>query len=256
MDRPLIVGIINSTPDSFYDGGVHADPIAYGRQLVEDGADWLDIGGESTRPGATFVNVEEECRRVLPVIEALCGLVPISIDTSKPEVARRAAQAGATILNDVTGLSDPEMISVSSEFDTTVVMHSRGTPQDMMGLTDYCNLIEEITQVLVSRAQACGSRRVFIDPGIGFAKTADQSIAVLRNISVFVSTGFPVLIGASRKSFIGHVAQIEDPKMRLPGSLAGVASAYHGGASAVRVHDVAATKQFLTILSAIERVQQ
>ncbi len=126
---PLVVGIVNVTPDSFYDGGRHASGIAHGERLIAEGADWLDVGGESTRPGAAAVDAEEECRRVLPVIAALAGSIPISIDTTKPAVARAAAAAGARILNDVSGLTDPEMIAVSAEFSTTVIMHSRGIPQ-------------------------------------------------------------------------------------------------------------------------------
>ena len=150
--RPLVVGIVNVTPDSFYDGGRHEDPIQHALRLIDEGADWLDIGGESTRPGAQAVSAEEECARVLPIITALKGSIPLSIDTHKPAVARRALAAGATILNDVTGLADPEMVAISSDAQTTIVMHSRGTPETMGQLVDYDNVVRDVTRWLIERA--------------------------------------------------------------------------------------------------------
>ena len=175
--KPIIMGIINATPDSFYDGGQYKDLIQRGLQLINDGADWLDIGGESTRPNAQPVSIDEEINRVIPLIEALHDKIPISIDTTKPEVARVAAQSGANILNDVRGLQDAEMISASALFQTTIVMHSRGTPKTMMSFTQYESLITEITNSLCKSASMALSENVWIDPGIGFAKTAKQSIS-------------------------------------------------------------------------------
>ena len=249
--RPIVMGILNATPDSFYDGGRWQDLVDRGRQLVDEGADWLDIGGESTRPGAPPVDLEEEWARVGPVIEGLTGTVPLSIDTTKAEVARRALEAGASILNDVRGLECDELAELSGEFWATVVMHSRGTPQTMGGLTAYTDVVADVRDWLLARAARARSAHVLLDPGIGFAKSADQSLALLRGTQALVDTGFPVLIGASRKSFIGRTLGLEDPDARLPGSLAAAAAAYHGGAAAFRVHDVAAHRQLLDLLAAV-----
>jgi len=245
------VGIVNVTPDSFYDGGRHEDPIQHALRLIDEGADWLDIGGESTRPGAQAVSAEEECARVLPIITALKGSIPLSIDTHKPAVARRALAAGATILNDVTGLADPEMVAISSDAQTTIVMHSRGTPETMGQLVDYDNVVRDVTRWLIERAGLARSETVWIDPGIGFAKTAAQSLSLLRNTAALVATGFPVLIGASRKSFIGQTLNLPNAEDRLHGSLAAAAAGWHGGAQAFRVHDVAATREALDLLHAV-----
>ena len=247
MGRPLTV-----TPDSFYDGGRHTDPVAAGLRLLEEGADWIDVGGESTRPGAPPVSAEEEAARVLPVIRGLRGAGTISIDTSKPAVAAAALAAGASVLNDVTGLSDPELAAISADFDATVVMHTRGTPATMGRLTDYADVVAEVRDALVAAALRARSPQVYLDPGIGFAKTAAQSLLVLRHVDVLAATGYPVLVGASRKSFIGATLGLPDPADRLPGSLAAVAAAYHGGAGAFRVHDVLATRQLLDLLHAIQ----
>lgn len=255
MRRPIILGIVNVTPDSFYDGGQHPDPISHARQLIADGADWLDVGGESTRPGAAFVSVQEECDRVLPVIEALRGQVPISIDTTKPSVARQARRAGATILNDVRGLRDPEMMAVSGSFDHTIIMHSRGTPKTMQGLTDYGDLIAEVRDELLARATASSCPQVWLDPGIGFAKTAAQSLSLLKHLGVLVAAGYPVLVGASRKSFIGRALDLPAAEDRLFGSLGAAAAAVSRGAAALRVHDVRATCDLVNLLNAVEDAQ-
>ncbi|MEL6342675.1 MAG: dihydropteroate synthase [Myxococcota bacterium] len=251
--RPIVMGIVNVTPDSFYDGGRHGDSIAHARQLVSEGADWIDVGGESTRPGAEPVPVQEELARVLPVIEALSAEVPVSVDTTKPAVAQAAAAAGATILNDVRGLRDPEMVAVSALFDKTVIMHSRGTPKTMRGLTEYSDLIAEVRDVLVERAEQCKSREVWLDPGIGFAKGASQSLSLLKHLPTLVATGYPVLVGASRKSFIGRTLDRPDADDRLAGSLAAAAAAAIRGAAALRVHDVRATRDVVALLYAIEQ---
>lgn len=251
--RPIILGIVNVTPDSFYDGGRYRDLVAHARRLVSEGADWIDVGGESTRPGAAPVSEAEELQRVLPVLAGLAEVgVPLSIDTTKPGVARAAAAAGATILNDVRGLQDPEMVEVSALFEKTIIMHSRGTPQTMRGLNDYTDLIAEVRDVLLDRAAQCQSPEVWLDPGIGFAKTAAQSLSLLRHLSAFVETGLPVLVGASRKSFIGRTLTLPDTDDRLAGSLAAAAAAVQRGAAAVRVHDVRPTRDVLDLLYAIE----
>jgi dihydropteroate synthase len=246
------MGIVNVTPDSFSDGGHHGDGVFHAEALIEAGADWIDVGGESTRPGAHPVDAETEWSRVQPVIDALAGTVPISIDTSKAEVAARALRAGAQIINDVTGLSDPLMPSVSADAEATIIMHMRGTPESMRGLTEYANVTDEVCEWLCQRATLVQSNTVWIDPGIGFAKTPQQSLELLKNTAQFVATGHPVLIGASRKSFIGHTLDIADPGDRLGGSLAAVAASWAQGAQAFRVHDVTETRRLLDLLYAIE----
>ena len=249
---PIVMGIINVTPDSFYDGGHHGDGVAAAEAMLDAGADWIDVGGESTRPGAAPIDADTEWARVRPVIEALGHTAIISIDTQKPSVAARALRAGAQIINDVSGLSDPRMCEVSADAEATVIMHMRGTPQTMAGLTHYDQLISEVTAWLVERAATARSKTVWIDPGIGFAKTTEQSLALIRHTPALVATGLPVLIGASRKRFIGNTLGIEDVQDRLSGSLAVVASAWAKGAQAFRVHDVVQTRQVLDVLSAIE----
>ena len=253
MQRPILLGIVNATPDSFYDGGRY-NPVSHAERLVAEGADWIDVGGESTRPGAPAVSAAEECDRVLPVIEALRGRVPISVDTSKPAVARQAAAAGATILNDVRGLREPGMREVSALFAHTIIMHSRGTPQTMRGLTDYPDgdVARAVRDELVAAADACPCPTVWIDPGIGFAKTASQSLALLKHLPLLVETGYPVLVGASRKSFIGKTLGLSDPDARLFGSLGAAAAAVSRGAVALRVHDVRATREVVDLMAAVE----
>jgi dihydropteroate synthase len=245
---------VNATPDSFYDGGRY-DPLGQAERLIDEGADWLDVGGESTRPGAPSVDAEEEWKRVAPVFEGLhgrAGAVQLSIDTTKPVVARRALARGASILNDVRGLEDPEMVALSADFETTVVMHSRGDPRTMGQLTHYGDVVSEVRDWLVERAARARSRTVYIDPGLGFAKSAEQSLTLLSHTAVLAATGRGVLIGASRKSFIGKATARESADDRLFGSLAVVAATYYRGASAFRVHDVRATRDLLSMLITIE----
>ncbi len=251
-NRPIVMGIVNVTPDSFFDGGRHGDGILHAEALIDAGADWIDVGGESTRPGADPVDAETEWRRVQPVIEAFSNTVPVSIDTSKAQVAARALRAGARIVNDVTGLSDPNMAAVTADAEHAIIMHMRGTPSTMSTLTDYENVTEQVLQWLCERAEHARAKTVWIDPGIGFAKTAKQSLALLKNTDQFVATGHPVLIGASRKSFIGHTLDIPNTEDRLSGSLAAIASAWTKGAEAFRVHDVKESRQLLDLLYAIE----
>ena len=253
--RPIVVGILNCTPDSFFDGGLRLTlerQLADAHDMIRAGADWIDVGGESTRPGAAPVDAEEECRRVLPVIRALAGHTTVCIDTAKAAVAARAIAAGATVINDVTGLRDPEMAAVTADAEATVVMHMRGTPSTMAGLNRYDALLHEVRDALLASADRVRSAQVWLDPGIGFAKSAPQSLSLLKHTEALVNTGLPVYIGASRKSFIGHTLGLPSAQDRLPGSLAAVAATWQRGTRAFRVHDVAEARQLLDLLCAIE----
>jgi dihydropteroate synthase len=254
MPRPLIVGILNCTPDSFSDGGAYPDlaaQIARGEAMIAEGADWLDIGGESTRPGAREVSTEEEIARIVPVIAALRDHCPLSVDTRHPAVARAALRAGARILNDISGLIDPEMSTISADFEQTIVMHMRGVPATMQAFCDYPDLTGEVLATLLDRATRANSPQVWIDPGIGFAKTREQNLQLLASLPTFVASGLPVLLGTSRKSFIGQTLGRPQPADRLAGSLATVAAGFYAGVAAFRVHDVAPTRDVLTMLQAI-----
>ncbi len=249
--RTLIMGVLNVTPDSFAGDGTAGDPasaIEVGRRLVAEGADILDIGGESTRPGARPVSAEEEKRRVVPVIEGLMTevMAPISIDTSKPEVARAALAAGAQIVNDVNGLrTNPELAHLAAESRAPiVVMHTRGTPETMMSLAEYGDVVAEVAESLAQSVEiACSAGilrdQVIVDPGIGFAKTVDHNLEIMGRLGEFKALGQPILVGTSRKSFIGRVLDLEVAD-RLEGTAASVALAICHGADIVRVHDVRA----------------
>ena len=253
--KPQIIGILNVTPDSFFDGGAYLSlqkAIEHGHQLLKEGADVLDIGGESTRPGAQSVSIEEECARVIGVIQALHSHATISIDTSKPKVARAALEAGATILNDVQGLQNPEMMEISQDFDEVVIMHSRGTPQNMTSLTQYEDVVDNLIHFFATQITRCPCKKIWVDPGIGFAKNAEQSCTILRSLPRFHSLGHPLYIGASRKSFIKHALALAPEEDRLAGSLAAIAVGYQHGVAAFRVHDVAQTKQFLDMLMVLD----
>ncbi|NOY45912.1 MAG: dihydropteroate synthase [Deltaproteobacteria bacterium] len=264
--RPLVMGILNVTPDSFSDGGDYFDrEAALDRALQMKGADLLDVGGESTRPGAPPVSQEEEERRVVPVIEHLAHRVgvPISVDTYKAAVARRAVEAGAALVNDVSGLRmDPAMAGTVAELGAgLVVMHMRGDPRTMQSDTRYADLVGEIFRALeesVDRAVEAGvpRERVWVDPGIGFGKSAEQNLVLLRRLEEFRSLGCPVLVGASRKSFIGRTLGIEDPKDRLEGSLAAAVVAVWNGARILRVHDVRATRRAVDLAWAASRATE
>lgn len=253
--RPLVVGILNVTPDSFSDGGRFAAldaAVAAAHEMVADGADVVDIGGESTRPGADPVSDEAEWARIGPVLEALRGLpVPLSVDTQKAAVAARAARAGARWLNDVGGLRDPEMAAVSAEFAELVVMHMRGTPRTMAGLTDYTDLHAEVGEALALGLARSRAGRTWVDPGIGFAKTPEQSLEILGALHRYTGLGAPLYVGASRKRFITAVLPGRAPGDRLGGSLAAVAAGVAAGAGAFRVHDVRPTADFLAVFGAI-----
>ena len=259
---PFLMGIVNATPDSFSDGGLHLDPdaaVARALRLAEEGADLVDLGGESTRPGAPAVPAEEEIRRVVPVIERLRARgfpLPISVDTWKGAVARAALAAGADLVNDVTGLADPELGRAVAEARAPVVlMHMRGTPADMQSRAVYADVGAEVAAELraaLARADAAGidRDRVILDPGIGFAKTAEQSVELLARVGELRALGRPLLVGPSRKSFIGKLtgAAVED---RLPGTLAAVVACVLAGVEFLRVHDVAPCRQAARIAAEI-----
>ncbi len=256
------MGILNVTPDSFSDGGRYfsaQNAIDHGVRMAEEGADIIDIGGESTRPGSDCVDADEEKRRVLPVIEELAKRVeiPISIDTVKSTVAREAIHRGARFINDVSMLRyDTAMAGVAAESEVSIVlMHSRKTPKDMQNDTEYVDVVREvISELKVATTLAIEAgvprSRIWLDPGIGFAKTASQSIELIARLPELVQTGFPVLVGPSRKSFIGKIdgSEVDD---RLGGSAAAVTAAILGGAAAVRVHDVALMRGVVAIAHAV-----
>ncbi len=258
LDRPHVMGILNVTPDSFSDGGEHVDvdtAIRAGLAMAAAGADIVDIGGESTRPGASLVPPDVECARVVPVIRALADQgVRISIDTRNASTMEAALDAGALIVNDVSGLThDKRALAVVAERSCPVVlMHMRGTPKTMVSLARYGDVVVEGRRELIDRAAAAiaagiASDRIAIDPGIGFAKTAEQSVDLLRCLNAFAALGYPLLIGVSRKSFIGRVAGELDASRRLGGSLAAALHAIAHGAAIVRVHDVPETVQAIRL---------
>lgn len=263
--RTRVMGILNVTPDSFSDGGRHDTVeagLAQAMRLIGDGADILDIGGESTRPGAEPVSVDEEIARTIPVIEAVHARWhgPISIDTMKPEVARAAMAAGATIWNDVTALTfSPDSPSVAADLECEVIlMHMLGEPRSMQVEPRYDDVVAEVTAWLIERARVAEAAgvartRITLDPGIGFGKTIEHNLALIAGLGRLVDTGYPVLMGASRKRMIRNV----DPSAveagdRLGGSLAIALDAVRRGASIVRVHDVRETVQALAVQAAIE----
>ncbi len=259
---PFVMGVLNVTPDSFSDGGQHADAeaaVSHAQRLAAEGADLVDIGGESTRPGAPAVPEDEEIARVVPVIERLRALrftLPISVDTRKATVAREAIRAGAAMVNDVQALADPKVAEVVAEAGVPVVlMHTRGTPEDMQSRALYRDVVAEVMQELLealARARAAGipPDRTILDPGLGFAKTADHNLTLLKRLGELRRLGRPMLVGSSRKSFIGKVtgASVGD---RLPGTLAAVTACVLAGAEFVRVHDVAPARQAALVACAI-----
>ncbi len=257
-NTPAVMGILNASPDSFANGGVAATVDA-GLAMIAQGADILDIGGESTRPGAAIIEAQTEQRRVLPLIEALAGRgADISIDSRNASTMRAALNAGASIVNDVSGLShDPDAAGVVARAGCRVVlMHMRGTPQTMTSLAQYENLVDEVLAELAQRVEAAERGgiprdRIIADPGIGFAKTAAQNVELLQQLDAFTALGLPILVGLSRKSFIGTLSGEPDPQRRAPGSIAAALFAVDRGASILRVHDVGATVQALRVWTAL-----
>lgn len=261
LERPRVMGIVNVTPDSFSDGGDFEDPVAavgHGERLIEQGAAVVDVGGESTRPGAKPVPPAEELSRVRPVVMRLAaGETPVSIDTRHAEVARACVDAGASIINDISGFQDPEMIRVAAASTAgLVVMHMLDEPGTMQVEPEYEDVLTEVGGFLLAQAallEASGvaRERIVIDPGIGFGKTLEHNLKLIAGLPELASHGYPVLIGVSRKRFIAALGDGSAPKQRLGGSIAAALEAVHLGASIVRVHDVAETVQALAVRSAI-----
>jgi len=269
--RTYLMAILNVTPDSFSDGGQFNSlptAIAHAHQLVAAGADILDIGGQSTRPGATTIAEAEELARVIPVITALRTgwgeygplSIPISIDTTRASVAQAAIAAGADLVNDISAATfDPAMLTTVANLQVPIVlMHLRGTPQTMQQLTDYGDLIAEVatflmTQVAAAQAVGIPANHLILDPGIGFAKTVAQNLLLLRQLPQLRSLGYPLLVGPSRKSFIGHLLNQPDPQDRIWGTAAACCAAIAGGADIVRVHDCAPMQAVCRVADAIWR---
>ncbi|MCK9376219.1 MAG: dihydropteroate synthase [Syntrophobacterales bacterium] len=264
--RPLIMGVLNITPDSFTDGGLffdYAAALAQARSLVAAGADLLDIGGESTRPFADPVPLSEELRRVVPVIEALAPeiTIPISIDTYKAEVARAALDAGAAVINDISALRfDPGMAALAAAYQAPVIlMHMQGTPRDMQRQPHYDDLMGEIKAFFRERldfalSQGIPQDLLVLDPGIGFGKTGEHNLEILNRLDEFLDLGYPLLIGPSRKAFIGRITGQPAGEERDIGTLAALAVSVLRGARLIRTHNVAYARQFLAVLDAIRSV--
>jgi dihydropteroate synthase len=266
--RTYLMGILNVTPDSFSDGGQFNTldaAIAQAKHLVHAGADLLDIGGQSTRPGAAQISLSEELQRVVPVITALrqaawMATVPISIDTTRAEVAQAAIAAGADLINDISGGTfEPHIFTVAAAQQVPIVlMHIRGTPQTMQQMTDYDDVVQTVAQSLqqqVDRAIAAGVKpeQIILDPGIGFAKTAAQNLELLRHLSRLRTLGYPLLVGPSRKSFIGKIIDQPDPQQRVWGTAAACCAAIAQSADILRIHDVAELRDVCRVADAIWR---
>jgi dihydropteroate synthase len=263
--RTLVMGIVNVTPDSFSDGGLLAGPeaaVKHGLRLLEEGADLLDVGGESTRPGSDPVSADEERRRVVPVVEGLRREAPealLSVDTRKAEVAGDALAAGADVVNDVGAGGDPAMFAtVAAAGAGLVLMHLRGEPKTMQDDPTYDDVVGEVRAFLADRletavAAGVGRDRLAIDPGIGFGKRLEHNLEVLRAIGSFRDLGVPVVVGASRKRFVGELTGVEEPADRLEGSLGAAAWCAAQGVEVIRVHDVLATVRALGVVDAIRR---
>jgi dihydropteroate synthase len=261
LDRPLIMGVVNVTPDSFSDGGQYLDAaraIAHAQALIEEGADILDLGGESTRPGAAPVDAEEELARVLPVIDALRdGPVPLSIDTWKPAVMREALLRGVSMVNDINALQAPGALEAVRESACGVcLMHKQGDPQTMQQAPHYEDVVAEVDAFLRARVRACEQAgvsrdRLLVDPGFGFGKTLQHNLALLRALPALAENQVPLLAGLSRKSMLGSITG-RSVEHRLAGSIAAAVLAAQRGAAVLRVHDVAATRDALLVLRAVD----
>jgi dihydropteroate synthase len=261
LERPLIMGVVNVTPDSFSDGGRFfgtQQALEHARVLIEEGADILDIGGESSRPGAEPVGLDEELRRVMPVLEQLAQMpVPVSVDTCKPEVMRRAIAAGAAMVNDINALREPGALEAVAQGQAAVcLMHMQGAPRSMQRNPQYEDVVAEVTAFLAQRVEAAqqagiARERIVIDPGFGFGKSTGHNLELLQGLSTIAGLGQPVLVGLSRKSLFGKITgkPVAD---RISASVAAALLAVERGAALVRVHDVAATRDALLVLNAIE----
>jgi len=261
LDQPLVMAVVNVTPDSFSDGGTYEDPasaVAAGERFIAEGAAIVDVGGESTRPGACMVMPAEEIARVRPVVLRLAAEgVPISIDTRNAEVARACVEAGASIINDVSGFRDPAMVQIAAESDAgVVVMHMLGNPATMQRSPRYDDVVREVGGYLIAQAtqlEAAGVARdrIAVDPGIGFGKTLAHNLELLRRLHEIEALGYPVVIGVSRKRFIGELTGVDVPAERLGGSIAAACWAAEHGAVVLRVHDVAPTVQALGVTATL-----
>ncbi|MBI5389389.1 dihydropteroate synthase [Candidatus Woesearchaeota archaeon] len=258
--RPLIMGIVNVTPDSFSDGGLFftkKNAMMQAKRMVAEGTDILDIGGESSRPGSGPVSIDEELRRVAPVIASLKKrvMVPLSIDTCKPEVAEACLKLGALVINDINGLRNPQMVRVAAKYKAAVViMHMQGKPKTMQKNPQYKDVVKDIKVFLkkqVALARKAGIRDIAVDPGIGFGKTVQHNLEILKRLGEFKDFGCPLLLGVSRKSFIGTVTGLP-PKDRLEGTLASIAVGIFNGADIVRVHDVKEAQRAVLLAQAIK----
>ena len=261
---PVVVGILNVTPDSFSEGGDFFDPGAaaeHAAAMLDEGADMLDVGGESTRPGSDPVSQEEEIRRVVPVLKRILSVRPeavISVDTYRSGTAKAALEAGASLVNDVTALrGDPGMVSLIEEAACPVIlMHMQGEPKTMQKEPNYQDVVGEVRDFLAERAEfavAAGVRleNIIVDPGIGFGKNLEHNLALLRNLDALVDLGFPVLIGTSRKSFVGRITGVQEARDRVFGTVATTVLAFEQGATFFRVHDVRANRQALAVAEAV-----
>ncbi len=261
LARPQVMGILNVTPDSFSDGGCFADPraaCAHAWAMVEAGADLIDVGGESTRPGADPVSLQEELERVIPVITALAGSlpVPISVDTSKPQVMRAAVAVGAGLINDVYALRTPEALAAAVQLGVPVcLMHMAGEPRSMQAAPAYADVVAEVYRFLAERIDQCvraglPRERLIIDPGFGFGKKLEHNLSLLAHLAVFADLGVPILVGLSRKSMVGALTG-RPPGERLAASLAAAVLALERGAVILRVHDVAETRDAVAVWDAV-----
>jgi len=263
LDRTLVMGVVNVTPDSFSDGGEFDDPLTamrHARAMIADGADIIDVGGESTRPGASEIDTAEELARVRPIVAGLTDAAdprPVSIDTRHADVAAACVQAGASIVNDVAGFRDPAMVELAASTEVgVVVMHMLGEPRDMQADPHYADVVTEVRDYLLERAlvlQDAGvtRERICIDPGIGFGKTLEHNLALLRALPELAAFGYPVLVGASRKRSIGEITGVIEPRERVGGSVAAAAYAAEHGAAVVRAHDVEPTVQAVRVIDAL-----